>query len=173
MDRPRDDSDNRDIRFLDQTEVEALLRAVPDDTLGRVRRTLYVCAAMSGMRRGELLALRWVDVDWSAQRIRVRRNYVEGHYGTPKTRRGSRSVPLADRLGGDLDLLYRQSAYQADHDLVFGNPHTGTPLNGNALLKAFQRDLKRAGVRQVRLHDLRHSFGTRMAAAGVPMRTLQ
>jgi integrase len=51
---------------------------------------------------GELLALRWLDVDWQAQRIRVRRSYVRGHLGTPKSRRGSRSVPLADRLGGEL-----------------------------------------------------------------------
>ena len=56
---------------------------------------------------------------------------------------------------------------------MFGNPHTGTPLDGAALLRAFQRALERAGVRQVRFHDLRHTFGTRMAAAGVPMRTLQ
>jgi hypothetical protein len=46
-------------------------------------------------------------------------------------------------------------------------------MNGHALLKAFQRTLKDAGVRQIRFHDLRHTFGTRMAAAGVPMRTLQ
>ena len=128
---------------------------------------------MSGLRMGELLALRWLDVDWQARRIRVRRNYVRGHLGTPKSRRGSRSVPLADPLGGELDLLYLQTAYQADEDLVFANPHTGTPLDGAALLKAFQRALKRACVRQVRFHDLRHTFGTRMAAAGVPMRTLQ
>jgi integrase len=82
-------------------------------------------------------------------------------------------VPLADRLGGELDALYRKSAFQADDDLVFGNPHTGTPLDGGALLRAFQRTLKGAGVRKVRFHDLRHTFGTRMAAAGVPMRTLQ
>ena len=73
----------------------------------------------------------------------------------------------------ELDLLYRQAAYQADGDLVFANPHTGTPLDGAALLRAFQRALARAGIRRMRFHDLRHTFGTRMAAAGVPMRTLQ
>jgi integrase len=98
---------------------------------------------------------------------------VRGRFGTPKSRRGSRSVPLADRLGGELDRHYRQTAYQADHDLVFANPHTGNPIDGAALLRAFQRALARAGVRRVRFHDLRHTFGTRMAAAGVPMRSLQ
>jgi integrase len=83
----------------------ALLAAVPDDAFGRVRRVLYLAAVMTGMRQGELLALRWQDVDWVAQRVRVNRNYVRGQFGTPKSRRG-RSVPLADRLGGELDRLY-------------------------------------------------------------------
>jgi integrase len=165
--------ESQDIRYLEPDEVEAVLRATGDDDYGRVHRAIFLAAAMSGLRMGELLALRWLDVDWRAQRIRVRRNYVRGNFGTPKSRRGSRSVPLADRLGGELDRLYRETVYQADDDLVFANPHTGTPLDGGALLRAFQRALKRAGVRKVRFHDLRHTFGTRMAAAGVPMRTLQ
>jgi integrase len=49
----------------------------------------------------------------------------------------------------------------------------GTPLDGSKILKRFKLALTRAGVRDVRFHDLRHTFGTRMAAAGVPMRTLQ
>jgi len=173
VDRPQAANDEKDIRFLDQPEIEALLEAVPDDDYGRVQRAIYLAATMSGMRQGELLALRWIDVDWSAQKIRVRRNYVRGRFGTPKSKRGSRSVPLADRLGGELDKLYRASAFQQDDDLVFANPHTGRPMDGQALTKAYQRALKRAGVRRVRFHDLRHTFGTRMAAVGVPMRTLQ
>jgi integrase len=172
VDRPRVEF-SEDIRYLDPDELEAVLRAIEPGDFGRVHCAIILAAAMSGLRMGELLALRWLDVDWQAQRIRVRRSYVRGHLGTPKSRRGSRSVPLADRLGGELDLLHRETAYQADDDLVFGNPHTGTPLDGAALLRAFQRALKRAHVRQVRFHDLRHTFGTRMAAAGVPMRTLQ
>lgn len=160
------------IRFLDGSEVEALLRAVPDGPYGRVQCVLYLAAVMTGMRQGELLALRWQDVDWTARRIRINRNYVRGQYGTPKSRRG-RSVPLADRLGGELDRLYRASAYQSDDDLAFGNPHTGRPMNGHTLTRTFQTALESGGVRKVRFHDLRHTFGTRMAAAGVPMRTLQ
>jgi integrase len=172
VDRPSV-QESQDIRHLDPDELEAVLRAVDGGDFGAVHRAIILTAAMAGLRMGELLALRWLDVDWQAQRIRVRRSYVRGHLGTPKSRRGSRSVPLADRLGGELDRLHRKTAYQADEDLVFGNPHTGHPLDGAALLRAFQRALERAGVRQVRFHDLRHTFGTRMAAAGVPMRTLQ
>ena len=94
----------------------------------------------------------------------------EGAVRRPQHARPAQQRP---RLGGELDRLHRASAFQGDDDLVFGNPHTGRPLDGAALLRAFQRTLKAAGVRQVRFHDLRHTFGTRMAAQGVPMRTLQ
>jgi integrase len=143
------------------------------DALSRVERALYLTAAMTGMRQGELLALRWMDVDWLAHRVRVRRNFVRGKFGTPKSKRSSRSIPLADQVARELELLFQTSAYQSDEDLVFGHPHTGKPLDRSRLLKRFKVALRRAGVREIRFHDLRHTFGTRMAAAGVPMRTLR
>jgi integrase len=76
-------------------------------------------------------------------------------------------------VGGELDRLFQTTLYQGDADLVFAHPHTGRPLDRSRLLKRFKAALRRAGVREVRFHDLRHTFGTRMAAAGVPMRTLQ
>jgi integrase len=176
VERPRGGSADPDIRYLTMEEVEAVLRAVPEDDVGRVERPLYLAAVMTGMRRGELLGLRWGDIDWQTKRIRVRRNYVRGEFGPPKSKRSSRSVPLTDRLAGELHRLYDASAFQADEDLVFAHPHSrkqGTPLDGSRVLKRFKAALRRAGVRDVRFHDLRHTFGTRMAAAGVPMRTLQ
>ena len=176
VERPRGGSADPDIRYLTMEEVEAVLRSVPDDELGRVERVLYLAAVMTGMRRGELLGLRWGDIDWEARRIRVRRNYVRGEFGPPKSRRSSRSVPLTDRLAGELQCLYDDASFQADEDLVFAHPRSrkqGTPLDGSKVLKRFKGALRRAGVRDVRFHDLRHTFGTRMAAAGVPMRTLQ
>ena len=138
-----------------------------------VERVLYLTAAMTGMRQGELLALRWMDVDWIAHRVRVRRNFVRGKFGTPKSKRSSRSIPLADDVARELELLFQGSSYQGDEDLVFAHPHSGRPIDRSLLLKRFKAALKRAGVRELRFHDLRHTFGTRMAAAGVPMRTLQ
>jgi integrase len=82
-------------------------------------------------------------------------------------------VPLADTLGGELDRLHQRTEYDADSDLVFGHPHTGRPMERSRLLKRYKAALRRVRVREVRFHDLRHTFGTRMAAAGVPMRTLQ
>jgi integrase len=105
------------------------------------------------MRQGELLALRWRDVDWFVQKLRVRRAYVRGEFGTPKSKRSSRGVPLAMRVAGALDELHRGSAYQGDDDLVFGHPHTGNPLDRSQVLKRFKRYLKAAGIRTMRFHD--------------------
>lgn len=162
-----------DVHFLDTEEVEALLRAVPDDPLGRAERVIYLTAAITGMRQGELFALRWRDVDWTARRIRVRRNYVRGEFGTPKSKRSSRSVPLASRVASELELLFQGSPHKHDDDLVFAYPGTGNPIDRSKLLKRFKAALRRADVRDVRFHDLRHTFGTRMAAQGMPMRMLQ
>lgn len=112
-------------------------------------------------------------VDWSASRLRVRRAWVRGEVGAPKSRRSSRSVPLAVNLARELERHFQRSAYQSDDDLVFAHPEVGTPLDRSKLLKRFKTAAKRAGLGPVRFHDLRHTFGTRMAAAGTPMRTLQ
>jgi integrase len=173
VDRPKVE-DSEDVRFLDVEEVEALLRAVPlDHPLGPIDRALYLTATMTGLRQGELLALRWRDVDWRAARLRVRQNYVRGHWGTPKSRRGSRSVPMVDRVAGELERHFQRSAYQGDDDLVFAHPQTGEVLNHSRLSKRYKKALHAAALRDVRFNDLRHTFGTRMAAAGVPLRTLQ
>lgn len=173
VDKPRAPERDADVRFLDQVELEALVSAVPTDDLGRVERVMYLTAAMTGMRQGELLALRWSDVDWLAHRVRVRRSFVRGQYGTPKSKRSTRSVPLADRVASELDALSKVTAFAADSDLVFAHPHTGKPIDRSKLLKRYKAALSRARVREVRFHDLRHTFGTRMAATGVALRTIQ
>ena len=170
--KPESTSDP-EIHFLTIEEIEAVLIAVPDDALGSIEPTLYLTAAMTGLRQGELIGLRWQDVDWLAGKVRVRRSYVRGEYGSPKSRRGFRAVPLADRVAAELESLSQRSAYTADEDLVFGHPETGNPLDRSKVRKRFKAAIRRAGVRDVRFHDLRHTFGTRMAAAGVAMRTLQ
>ena len=89
-------------------------------------------------------------------------------------------MPLADRLAGELDRHFQRSAFQADDDLVFPHPHTGNPLDPGRLRSRFYAAMAAAGMGDrcgaaggITFHSLRHSFGTRMAGAGVPMRTLQ
>ena len=83
-------------------------------------------------------------------------------------------MPLAARAAADLERHFQASAFQSDEDLVFAHPHTGGPLDRSSVRKRFQRACVRAKVRTVRFHDLRHTFGTRVAASGeVSLRTLQ
>lgn len=146
---------------------------VTDEKLRQLERVLYLTAAMSGLRQGELLALRWQDIDWLVGKIRVRRSRSRGRLGPTKSKRSSRAVPLLDELAGELERHYKRAAFKADDDLVFAHPHTGGPLGRSELRKRFKAALRAAAVKEIRFHDLRHTFGTRMAAGGVPMRTLQ
>jgi integrase len=172
-DRPRSINRDPDIRYLDRSELEAVLRKVPDDTLGSVDRVLYLAAAVTGMRQGELIALRWQDVDWTAGVIRVRRNRTRGRWGTPKSRRSSRAIPMLDRLAGELDRHYKQSNYTSDVDLVFCHPLTGGPYDASKLRARFKGAVDAAGLRPIRFHDLRHTYGTHLAASGAPLRAIQ
>jgi integrase len=164
-----------EIRFLNQQELDALIAAVDvsEEPYGPTDRAIFLTAAMTGMRQGELLALRWRDVDWEAKRIRVRRNYTRGYWSTPKSRSGERAVPLSGRVDGELRAHLRRSRFCGEDDLVFANPFSGEVLPHSPLVRRLKKALKVAGVRMIRFHDLRHTFGTRIAAAGVPMRVLQ
>ena len=163
-----------EIRFLEVDEVDALVAAAQPGAFEAIDRALYRTAAMTGLRVGELIALRWRDVDWTAARIRVRQNFVLGQFGTPKSKRSTRSVPMADEVAGELDRLFKASTGQGDDDLVLANPTTATPLDKTAIRRRYRKALKAAKLDEShRFHDLRHTFGTRMAAAGVSMRTLQ
>jgi integrase len=167
-------AEHTEIRFLTLEELDAAIRHARPGTYQAIDRALFLTAAMTGLRKGELVALRWRDVDWTAGRIRVRQNYVRGEYGTPKSRRSTRSVPMADEVGGELERLFKRSRFQGDGDLVFAQPTSGGPLPKANVTRRFRKALKEAGLDSThRFHDLRHTFGTRMAAAGVPMRTLQ
>lgn len=173
VERPRSGDVDPDIRFLDRDEIGALLAAVPGDRLGAVERPLYVVATMCGLRQGELIALRWLDVDWNAKVIRVRRNYTRGQFGKPKSRRSTRSVPMSRRVAAELRSLHGNSSFTADTDLVFCHPDTGNPYDASKMRKRFKEAVAAAGIRAIRFHDLRHTFGTRMAGAGAPLRTIQ
>jgi integrase len=166
--------DATEIRFLTLEEIDRLVAHARRGIFRELDAALYLVAAMTGLRLGELLALRWRDVDWTAARVRVRQNYVRGRYGTPKSRRSTRSVPMADAVGGVLDRLFQASRWKGEDDLVFAHPATGGPLAKANVTRRLHKALADAGLDDSHVfHDLRHTFGTRMAAGGVPIRTLQ
>jgi integrase len=173
VERPRGAGADPDIRFLDLEEVEDLLAAVSDDALGKVEWPLYLTALMCGLRQGELIALRWIDVDFKAGLIRVRRSYTRGRFGTPKSKKSSRAVPMPGRVAGALKAHRKRSMFIGKLDLVFCHPETGGPFDASKMRTRFKEALRRAGIRPIRIHDLRHTFGTQMAAAGAPLRYIQ
>jgi integrase len=173
-DRPVIKKTETRIRFLDQDELEQLLATrYLDDAFGRIERSLYLTAAMTGLRQGELLGLRWRDVDFDARKIRVVSPYVRGEFGDPKSEGSGRSVPMASRVAETLEELQEQTLFKRPSHLVFCHPETGNPLDRSKLVRRFRQQLDRADVRRVTFHELRHTFGTRMAAAGTPLRTIQ
>jgi integrase len=85
-----------EVRFLTQDELTAVVtRGIQGSPWARVERPLYLMAAMTGLRQGELLGLRWEDLDLRALKVRVRQAYVRGEFKAPKSRRGVRGVPLS------------------------------------------------------------------------------
>jgi len=162
-----------EIRWLEPEEVRVLAEHAIDSPYQHLDRVLYVVAAMTGLRQGELVELRWRDLDWTAGAIRVRRSFTRKALGTPKSRRSSRSVPMADDVAAALEQLSRLVDDGPD-DLVFPHPMTGGHLASPQMLRRMRKALGAAGLEEShRFHDLRHTFGTQMAAQGVPMRVLQ
>jgi integrase len=122
-------------------------------------------AALCGLRRSGLLGLRWRAVLWDQNAILVRRGFTE--VGGDRLPKGQRvySVPAAQQV---LDLLKRLQALQGDPEAdrrVFQGPG-GTPMDGSALYRRYREIQKAAGVRALRFHDLRHTFGIQAIASG-------
>jgi integrase len=114
------------------------------------------------VRRGELIALRWRDVDFTGSVLRVRASFAGGALTAPKSGK-VRSVPLAPEIAQALAKLSRREFLTGEDDLVFPGELSDF-LDGSALRRRYTAALKRAGLRQLRFHDLRHTFGTRMIA---------
>jgi integrase len=120
--------------------------------------SLYVVAAATGLRLGELGALRWRDVDLRGGIVTVSRAMSEGEETSTKSRR-SRIVPLARQAREELELLRRRPHFSGREDFVFCRPDGG-PLDRSAVRSRFIRCQEAAGVRVRRFHDLRHTFGS-------------
>ncbi len=166
---------SEEIKPLDAEQARQLLTAAGGDRL----EALYVLAVTAGLRIGELLALRWLDVDLEASgaALRVRRTKSTAKRGpvftTPKSGKG-RSVKLtrqalealrAHRAAQNAERLMAGSLWQ-DHGLVFCT-HGGRPLDShNVARTSFKPLLNRAGLPDIRFHDLRHTCATLLLSRG-------
>ena len=134
-------------------EIE-LLAANAEDAQGAA---IYKVAAFTGLRQGEILALRWLAVDFVDGLLHVRRNFTGGVEKVPKGKR-VRSVPMIPAAIDTLARLKDRDHFTNDDDLVF--TREGEHLDPFALRRRYYVALKRAGLRRLRFHDLRHAFGS-------------
>jgi integrase len=147
-------------RIASPTEAAALIAALrPED------RALWGCAFYAGLRRGELRALLWHDVDLAGGLIRVERSMSgHGETGGPKSRAGRRNVPIVAALR---DLLVEHKLLtRRDAGLVFGSSEA-QPFTPTAVRKRALTAWRRAGLEPIGLHECRHTFASLLIAAGV------
>jgi integrase len=164
--------------FYSVEEVMALVRAAEDESdvekqpAAKQDAAIYLTAALTGLRRGDVLALRVRDVDFDADTIRVLQSVdpIDG-VGTTKSGHG-RSVPMVPQVAMVLAQVLRRSQFTSPDDLVFVN-EAGRWLDGSALRRRYKRAQKAAGLRPLRFHDLRHTFGTHGRASAESDRELQ
>ncbi len=147
-----------DIEVFSPEEVWGLVRASTSEQDG----AMFLTAAFTGLRMGELLALHWRDVDFTGATIRVRASYAGGQLTTPKSGK-VRAVPMAPDVASALAQLGRRKYWLGDDDVVFAG-EAGGYVDGSTLRRRYKATLERAGLRPLRFHDLRHTFGTRMIA---------
>lgn len=140
---------NRRVRYLRDEEEPLLLSALAG---GREHiRPLVIVAVGTGMRRGDQFNLRWEQVDFQRDVIHVPNSKTGNDY----------PVPMNEEVRAIMLGLKRQSK---DSDYVFLNPETGAPYKD--VKKAFGTACRKAGIKNLHWHDLRHTFGTRLAEAG-------
>ena len=132
---------------------------------------LFLTAAFTGLRASELRGLRWRSVDFAGSLLHVERGFTdEGGEDLPKSYR-VRSVPLMPQVALALTGLRRREYFTDDDELVFVN-EVGDVLGYDSLVRRYRTAQKHAGVRRLRFHDLRHSFGT-MAVRQFPITDVQ
>jgi len=151
----------REIDFLTVEESRAFLAAAADDRY----RALWHLVVATGLRWGEVAALRWSDVDLAAATLTVRRALKEtGEFGRPKSNSGRRTIDLPASVVSELKKHRKKG--RLSEDLVFATK-TGAPLHpSNLARRYFFPTLERAGLRRIRFHDLRHTAAAIRLAAG-------
>ena len=160
------------------------LHAFLDGAAKNRNHAAWFLSSHTGMRRGEVLGLRWGDVDLDRRRLAVRQAVILVAYkltiSDVKTDNGRRSIDLDERTVAVLRtwrkrqleerMLVGPAVYQ-DNDLVFARPD-GTPTNPDAFSQSFDRLLARGTQPRIRLHDLRHTHASILLKAGVPVKVV-
>ena len=132
---------------------------------------MYYIELATGLRRGELLGLKWEDIDLERGTIQVRRQIarINGEVveAPLKTKNSYRSVSI----GHDAVEILKEQRRKTNSEYVFPSP-TGGPISPDSVLHMLHRVLKRAGLPRIRFHDMRHTFATVALQNGVDIKTV-
>ena len=160
--------EHREMKTLPVEQLQSFLRVARDSGVFE----LYYLELATGLRRGELLGLKWEDIDLERGDLRVRRQIarINGEVveAPLKTKNAYRTLPLAEDT---VSILLEQKEKVGGSPWVFPSP-TGGPISPDSVLHMLHRVLKRAGLPKVRFHDLRHTFATLALQNGVDVKTV-
>ena len=171
--------DKPEMAFYNPEEIQLLIR----HSRGKYK-AINLVAVLTGMRKSEILALQWGDIDWKAKTIYVRRSIfwkpkkavMEGEnrwqFSTPKTKKSYRTIVMSPELEKALE-IHRISAKVNPQDLVFCNKE-GNPIDPDNLNKrGFFPAIAFAGLRKIRFHDLRHTYTSILLDTGENIKFIQ
>ncbi len=179
VDKPR--PIHREMEPFSAEQVQQLFACTEGERL----HALWILLATTGLRLGEALGLTWDDIDWESRRVYVRRalqrlNGGKGlQFASVKSHRSRRPIPLYDET---VQALRRHRLLQQEERLTAGCPESdglvfttksGKPLDPTNTWTAFARTLKRHGLPQRRLHDMRHTFATQHVTSNTHMKVVQ
>lgn len=170
--RPREQANGHEegdkITILTPGQITVLLEQVQDQKY----HTFFLTAIMTGARQGELVGLKWGDLDWESKQLYIQRTFNKGRFFTPKTKGSRRKIDLAPTVIRELK-KWRLACTANELDLIFTN-EAGGPMNySNMVQRHFLPALKVADLPRIRFHDLRHTFASLLFEQGENIKYIQ
>jgi integrase len=156
------------IRILSPAQLNAFLGHVNSQEY----RTLFMLAVFTGARQGELLGLKWGDIDWTVCQINIQRTFNKRRFFATKTKTSNRKIDLGPTVIAELK-KWKLACPQNKLDLVFPNK-AGAPINySNMVTRYYHPALKAANLPRIRFHDLRHTYASLMICHGENIKYIQ
>lgn len=150
----------KEIEILELDEYSKLI-----ENSGDLYRTAFLTTILTGLRAGELWALQWGDMDWNSKRLYVRRSVWNNTFQAPKTDNSIRKIDLPDNLIFELK-KWKLACPLNGYDLMFPSREGNITNHDNAIKRHFEPALRRAGLRHVSFHSLRHTNASLRIHAG-------
>lgn len=161
-------NEDKELNVLTPREIISLLDSAPD----LKHKTLFMAAATTGLRQGELLGLKWTDIDWFNNQIHINRTYNHFRFYEPKTKTSKRKVDVPPQMMKQLK-EWKIACPANDLDLIFPNEN-GKPMSAlNMYNRKYLPALRKAKLSQIRFHDLRHTYASLLIDQGENIKYVQ